>query len=356
MPASMQFTSSLGNFQFAGDEMPLLSRRIEYQRHGDQGYGNRKINCDLQGFFDRNNHFDIMQAYTSLINIIKANDAMFLYSTSSSAGSVKEIINKRVYLDGYADPADWKEYQGDYTLAFHYFEPADFSIADLGIAVSYQTTVGLYTFVQPPFWQASIKPNRTSWRAPRFTPSGKPISSEATITLTGQLTTAGGHPDLKAQVEDLRNAFQLDGTLNYGSWSNAVRVETIDIPQTFPRDYCEFSLALKYDLQDVYNFQSTRSFSRLHAFPKIKEYPWCGTRRIQTFFPSAQTVRYYISIQAASISAARSLLANEALALITPNGIEMEGGVEEWNDTDLSVTLTCTKFYDPPILNNLANT
>lgn len=354
-PVTMQFSSAKGNFIFPKDEMPLLGRKIEYMRQADQGHSNRKINCDMNGFFDRRNHADIMAAYKSLIEIIKCNDAEFVYTTTDSLGVTADIIRKRVYIDSYTDPAEWKEYQGEYSINFHYFEQPDFAIADLGIAASYQTAAGLYTFAIPPNWQHSLKPSRSSFRASRFTPAGGVLSSEATITLTGTIT-GNSHSEMKTKIDELRDAFKLDGTLNYGAWSNAVRVDSVDIPQTFPRDYCNFSLSLKYDLTNIYAFKSTRSFSRIHGFPKIKEYPYCGTRRVQTFYPSAQTVRYSIHIQSSSIASCRSLLANEAFILITPGGIEMEGGTEDWDDTDLSVTLNCTKFYDPPLLGNLPNT
>lgn len=350
--ASMQFTSVKGDFIFTKDEMPLLGRRIEYMRQSDQGYSNRRVNCDMSGFFDRRHHADVMAAYKLLIDIIKANDALFVYTTTDPLGVVTDIIRKRVYVDNYADPADWKEYQGDWTLSFHYFEPPDFSLADLGIVASYQTAATLYPFEQTPNWSHSLKPNRTSFRASRFTPSGGTISSEATITLTGTLT-ADDHAALSVKVNNLLQALQLDGTLHYGAWSSQARVDGYEIPQTFPRDYCNYSITFKYDITNIYSFKATRSFSRLHSFPKIKEYPYCGTRRIQTFFPSAQTVKYYIHIQSASLAAARSLLANEAMLLITPGGLEMEGGTEDWDDTELSVTLNCTKFYDPPLLSNL---
>jgi len=354
MTVEMSFASTKGSYTFDKDEMPLLSRRIDFRRT-EQGYGTRRIVCELAGFIDRNSHNDVMLEYEKLIKVVKCNDAEFVYTSSSENGVVQEIIHKRVYIDAYTDPADWKEYQGEYVINFHYFEPADYSTADLGITASYQTTDTLYTFDPPPLWSSGIKPNRTSWRAPTKTPSGQKISSEATITLQGQLT-ADPNQTLKGKIDALEHAFLLDGTLNYGGWSNVVRVDDVQIPSTFPHDFCDYSIILKYDLEQIYHFQSKRSFSRIHYYPKIKEYPFCGTRRVQLFFPSSQIVRYYIHIQAASVSACRGLLANEAALLVYPGGIEMEGGTDDWDDTEASVTVAFTKWYADWILNNLGGT
>jgi hypothetical protein len=350
MPVSMKFTSSLGVYQFDTEEMPLIGRRVEYQRGQDQGYGNRRINCDLTGFFDRKNHQEIVAAYKELLDVIKANDAQFEYKVEDVT-----IINSRVYMDNFADPADWKEFQGDYAISFHYFEQPDFTVSDLGILATYTPTVGpAYVFVQTPYWQSGIKKNRAGFRAPAKTPAGVDLASEVTITLSGQLT-ADTHANMKNKIEELKTSFASDGVLNYGDWSNAVRVEDLQIPSVFPRDYCNFVIVLKYDSPGVIECQSRRSFSRIHGFPQIEEFPWCGTRRIRVFGPSGQYVNYFIRIRALDIATARTQLANEAANLIVAGGVEMEGGKEDWDDTDPSVSLSCTKFYNTPLLANLNN-
>lgn len=350
MSVIMSFSSTTGSFSFPAEEMPLFGRRLEFQRKGDQGYGNRRINCELQGFFDRKSHEEIIQAYQELLNVIKANDAEFVYNVTG----IGDVIRKQVYIDSYADPADWKEYQGDYSINFHYYEQPDFSTATLGITASYvPDTGGAYQFVQTPMWSSSLKPTRTSWRSPSTTLGGTQIGGEASIQLTGQLT-ADSYSQMKQKVDELMAAFSYDGTLHYGTWSSPVRVDDIQVPQSFPRDFLDYTISLKYDTQDLIEFKSKANYSRVHLQPKIKEYPFCGTRRIRLFNPSAQQVNYYIFIRAKTLALARTHLANEAANLIVPGGIEMPGGTEEHSDDERTITLSCTKYYDTPILNNVA--
>lgn len=350
MTVAMSFASVNGLYEFNAEEMPLFGRRLDYQRQQEQGYGNRRVSCNLAGFFDRRNHKDMMTAYQALLHVIKANDCEFVYRIDTA-----DIIRKRVYMANYTEPSDWKEFQGDYSIEFYYFEQPNFSVADLGIAASYTSPTGNYVFKQTPLWSAGSRSTRSSWRSSMFTPSGQPISTEATITLTGQLT-ADDYPGLKAEVDLLSAAFQSDGTLNYGSWTNIVRVESLEIPAVFPREFCFYTIVLKYDLADIYEFEATATFSRIHKFPKIKEYPFCNFRSVRQFNDSGQTVNYFISVTGANVAAARTLLANEAFNLVAGGGIEMEGGNEVWDYVKNKVSLSISKFHEQPVVPNLPGT
>lgn len=346
----MQFVSSTGTFTFDREFMPLIGRRVGYARQGDQGYaGNKRIDCTLNGFFYSISHKEVVDRYQALLAILKCNDAHFVYRTDDQT----IIVDKQVYIDDYAEPVDWKQYSGEYSLAFHYFELPTHTLSDLGIQAVYSPSTGPpYTFNPVPNWSGSFKPNRPNWRGPRVTPSGQPLASETTVTLTGRLA-ADDHAALKNKVDALTGALQYDGTLNYGVWTNQVRVEDFQIPSTFPRNYVDYQIVLKYDSPGIIKFSSKRSVSRLHNHPKITELPLCGTVRTLLFTPLGQTINYYFNIQAMSIPAARTLLINEVQAMIFSGGIELEGGREEWDDSQNEVTLTCSKYYFPPVVNNL---
>ncbi len=384
----MQFYSAGGLYEFNGERTPLFSRRVEITRPSDQGYGGRKIVCTLSGFVEGCYHQQVIDRYKELLAVIKCNDATFTYKGDNSPAH-DVIVSQKVYIDDYYEPTDWKTYQGDYNITFHYFEKPTYNSADLGIIVTYQSTVDssiayrclqqgqgqsqsqqdnqpplpqnackvptLYTFDPPPHWEANFHSNRSNWRGPAVTPSGQTISSQITIVLTGNLYD-DDHDKLKKKIDALANAFKYDGILNYGGWSNNVRVEDVHIPRTFPRNHCEYQIILKYDSPGVVEFKCRKRAARLHKYPKITELPWCGEQRVQEFSTLGQVINYYFFIKAASIPLARSLLANEAALYIFPGGIEMEGGTEDQDDQEMSVTLSLSKYYKVPKILNIGGT
>ena len=61
----------------------------------------------------------------------------------------------------------------------------------------------------------------------------------------------------------------------------------------------------------------------------------------------------YWPLQADTLTHARNLLVDELTQFVAAGGIEMPGGVENWNYDTNSVSITIKKFYNTPILNNL---
>lgn len=369
----MQFYSKTGTYTFNSERLPLFSRRVDYMRPTDQGVGGRKLLCTLSGFFEGQQHTDIIQAYQQLLKVIKCNDVKFTYK--GDAGPFNDMIaEKRVYMDDYAEPTDWKQYQGDYSLAFHYFEEPDATAADLGIIVKYQPKLHAkqqdpskpdiyvtggdpaeYVFDPVPYWDCRLTTVREDWHGDKVTAYGRSLSNEMTVTLTGRLH-ADSHDNLKKKIDALHKAFEYDGQLTYGGFINSVKVVDINIPTTFPRDYVDYQITLKYNTEGVLKFVSKRRIARLHNFPKITELPWCNTVRVQQFQPLGQQVNYYIQIQATTLAVARSYLVNEASMIVVPGGIELDGGTHEEDDNNNTITLSFSKYYTEPILQNIANT
>jgi hypothetical protein len=347
----MQFVSNTGTYTFDQEAMPLIGRRVEYARQSDQGQaGNRRINCTLNGFFYKNSHKDVVAEYKKLLDVLKCNDAKFTYKTDN----LTTVLDQRVYIDGYDEPVDWKQYTGDYNLSFHYFEQPNHLLADLGITAIYSPNTGApFNFETTPHWAASFKPNRANFRAPRVTPSGQAIANETQVTLEGRLA-ADDHVALRNKAEALTQALQYDGVLNYGAWTNNVRVEGFSIPTTFPRNYLDYQIVFKYDSPGIIEFRSKREIGRIHGSPKITEIPFCGTVRTQVFPVLGQEISYFFSLRAMTISAARTALANEVANMVITGGIEMPGGKEIWDDSEPQVTLNFTKYYFPYVVNNLA--
>lgn len=367
----MQFASAGGAYQFGPDEVPLFSRRVDYMRPLDQGYGGRKLICTLSGFFEGKEHTDIIGKYKQLINVIKANDVTFTYRGDNTTLS-DVMVEQRVYMDDYVEPTDWKEYQGDYNLTFHYFEQPT-AANTLGIIAKYQPKLNskqqdpakpdiyvsggdpaAYTFDPVPYWDCRLATTREDWHGEKVTAYGRSLANEMSVTLTGRLHS-DSHANLKKKIDALHKAFEYDGQLTYGEFINDVKVVDISIPTTFPRDYVDYQITLKYNTSGVLKFVSKRRIARLHNFPKITELPWCNTVRVKEFAPLGQQINYYIQLQATSMATCRSLLVNEAKMIVIPNGIELDGGTQEEDDNTNTITLSFSKYYKTPVLSNIEN-
>lgn len=352
MPVSLSITSPVGTYNFAdaSKEMPMIGRTVSWIRLDEEGPSYRRINLSVQGFFEGITHSDVVSKYQALLAVLVANDCTLTYNDGAT-----DIINaKRVYVEGFTDPADWKQYDGEYTLTLYYFDSHTHPTADLGIAASYVTTAGTYTFDPPPLWGRSITP-RQDTNASLVTLSGAAIGSLASIDLSGFLT-ADSHANLKTKMDALQSAFSLDGTLNYGGFTQAVKTGPVVFPQSYPRLNVNYNITLTYNVNQIITLDLQRDFSRIHSHPTIVERHFCASRRILFGNSSGQYVRYSGRIQADTINNARTLLATEMALFVIGGGIEMEGGSQRENPRNASIDIDFVKFYSVPVLANMANT
>lgn len=71
------------------------------------------------------------------------------------------LLQPSVYVEGFTDPVDWKQYDGEYTLTLYYFDEHTHPTGDLGIAASYVTTAGTYTFDPPHYGEDQSRHDKT---------------------------------------------------------------------------------------------------------------------------------------------------------------------------------------------------
>lgn len=349
MPAQISLSSSAGDFHFDEDQLPLVGRRMAYRRPGEQGVSIRRINVTLNGYFDGNNHIEIMEQVQNLRHILTGNDLVLYYHD----GAQEIISNKRCYIDDSTDPEGWKEFNADYSLSLYYFEDAS---SNAFFDVSYSSDAGSYLFEKQPVIGFQNKIGRMGEFAPRTTLSGQEIVTTMQGTLAGTIF-ADTHEELVAKHQLLRQAFSSDGTLTYGGWTQPIFVYAINVPPIFPVNFFDYEIAFGYSPPGVIEFKASREFDRLHYNPEIKNLWYCGgATRVTLYGISGQNVSYELSIKASSVAEARSLLANECAIYTISGGIELPGGRERWNDTDNSVSVNYTKWYETPVLFNLEGT
>lgn len=350
--ATLTITSTNGGtYDFGDEELPVIQRGRSYERQSDQGPSRSKITVGLKGFFEGDMHSEVVAKYQTLLSVLQANDAVLNYHDG-----VAQVINDRVYLSSYNEPSDWKQYDGTYDISLYYFDAHANPTADLGISASYSSSAGSHSFDPVPHWSRSYSKGRSDPHGPNTAPSGAAIQDKVQFVLTGFLTGTS-HSDLVSKISSIETALGADGTLTYGDYTDSVRVVDFKLPNTFPRDYVNYSITFEREVSGIRSIKSKSSFTRIHNFPIIRNRPYCPTPDITTFpRASGQVGTYDIRIDAESVSAARTLLATEAAALIVPGGIEMEGGKEDWDHDKVSVHLNVKKYYATAVNPNLAGT
>lgn len=355
MPVELKLTTTNGgeiDFSAYG-ELPLISRRFQNQRSQSEGHmKSRLVTVTLTGFLEGNNHSEIVAAYQAMIAKFKDNTATFYWHDGSSV----QANNVRVYIDTWDEPSDWKEYDGNYSVSFHYHEKVTQNSTDLGIAASIVSGAGTHTFNPVPYWSKSSKTNKKHPAASTKTPADNDRGSTIEITLTGTLIE-NDHASLAAQMASLELACSENGTLNYGTWAESVYIsEGPTWGTTFPDKEVDYTIKFLYWSSTIFDIDLSITYSRIHNHPVIDELPYCGVNYVEEINPSGQTVQYSLMCQAASITAARTILSQEAAVVVHPNGVEMKGGSERQEESTNRVTVTFSKYHSVPVLANLTNT
>lgn len=351
-------TMTLGGVSL-GPNFPLFQRTFEVMRPNSQGHSFKRVNLQFDGFFVGDDHKQIIAQYQALAAMLDNNDTTFSYATTSPEfGTVTLYDEKRVYVDAYSEPSDWKEYDGTYSFSLYYFEAMGNEKSDLGLTAS----LGSYTFdpLAIPSFARQTSPIIGDYND-RVLPIGQTTPAVAvTITLNGFLIVPANSTD---PVTDLYNLMQaLESALeasnrimnfNYGPFSATVRVMDFSIQETVPRVEANYSITLQYHTFNVWDLQVSYEISRIHWNPVIKEQPKCNSRSIQLMNRSGQRITYNLSIKADTLSNARSQLATEVAARMIPGGYELEGGTESQNENTNTVSVSISRFYSTPIILNI---
>lgn len=342
MAFGMSISSSAGTFTFDSEnnDVPKFGREVEYIRLDPQGPSLRRVVITLTGQWLKDDLTEIMDVYDDLCNVLKANNVNFSYDDGSTA----HYAAKRMQVERYTEPDEWKQYDGTFVIVLYYFES---HTASLGITVSY----GGYTFEHVPTWSRKITPSRKNLY---FTtsPAGQTLGSVGEIQLRGFLT-ASAHAALKTKIDALEAALATNATLTYGSFVQDCAVFDRSIVETVPDTQAFFTIDLQYAIGDIINLSVKRRFSRLHRNPVIKEKPLCNSRVIKFMNLSGQVIDYSMSIQAASVTQCRTLLTTEVSNAVFFGGFELEGGFEEWDEDTYTVNVLIKKFYNSFILANM---
>lgn len=355
MSATITLESPTGSIEFSettGYDAPLVSRRLDWNRLGEQGNSIQRITCQLDGFFTGNGNADITQMIDDLLLVLKSNVVTVTYYDG-----VRNVMDRvRCYVAGYGDPSEWKEYSSEYSIGMYYFqEPATDNEP-----VTWQPTGGAtYEFSAAPSIARAYKPNRKHPRAPITTPNGVSLGNDVMVQLEGQLFAETPEALEAARVE-LCNAFDSDGILNFGGfYTQAMRVASYEIPSVYPMNWLVYRIDLLYETSDgVTEFNARREIDIPHKNVLIRENINCPVPP-QAFDrnTSGQQISYSAKASGYDIAVLRQFLANELTLLVYPDGKLMPGGKEVWDEygVEPSVSVTFSMYYPIPPVASIVN-
>lgn len=351
MTAVMTLTSDTnGTFDFIAEsfDLPLVGRTLNITRASSQGPSYSGTSVALEGFVDGNNHEEVIAKYQSLIAILKSNTVTFYYHDGT-----QEIFNRRMYVESYSEPTDWKQYDGTYRIGLRFIEPIANSPLDYdGLICSFVSLNGTFTFDPVPAWSRQTTVLRSS-------PYQSIFNRESEVTLRG-FVYGEDHNAVLSTLRDMETVCTEDGILTYGTFTGTAYANGFSVQEDVPNNIAEYTLSFKVPLDNsIIQLSSSVSFDRLHSNPIVKKMPYCGGDVIVNFplYVPSQRIRYTISAQSAlSAAHAQSLVSAEAAILVVPGGYEEPGGSEEKNDRTGTYSMNFTKIYQTPVYFNTANT
>lgn len=320
---------------------PLYSSSFSYIRPDEQGPAIKKVQITLAGFVEGTSSSVVLAAFNAVRAHVGNGDTTFSYVD----GSTTVHSNREVWVAAYNEPVDTEHARcrlGDYSIELYYFEDA--AEDNKGVAASY----GGYTFPKTPQWGRSFKPNRER-------PGSTLRGSTATVTISGTLFGTDS-ADTLSKALALQAALNQDAVLSYGSFSQAVYVETVSVEPVVPNNFITYSATFIYYTDEIINLKRRTRISRIHHFPVVTEEPYCNRRQIDLLNRSGQFITYSLSVSSESIATSRSILASEIVGMFNSGGIEWPGGEEEWDWENFEVSVNITKFHSTPVIENMAGT
>ena len=323
------------------ENFPVYGSSFEFMRMDDQGPAYRKITVTLSGFMYGTDSGAVASLFNTLRALVGKSDTTLTITDNGTA----VYANQKVWVASYNEPED-KEYArnriGDYSITLYYF--SDAIEADKAIPCSFNG----YTFPKTPKWGRNLKENRDS---PTSVKRGATIG----IQLSGYIF-GDTHATVMAAALAMQDAMRGDadgkGTLVYGDFSQLVYFVDCDLDPTVVNNVIQYTIKFEYYSSSIIKLSRKVSIPRVHYNPVITEEPFCDRRLVELMNLSSQTITYTFAMQSTTIAGCRALLATEVYNTVEPGGLEMPGGVEEWDLENNSVNLSIVKFYNAPIIAN----
>ncbi len=332
---------TIGGFDL-GPDYPTIAQVFDNVRPDEQGPGFRRHTLTLSGFIEGCDSSTIFTAYEALKAVLQKN----IVEVNITVNGVSLHDSRKMYVQSFTEPDEWKEYIGEYTIVLYWFAAITDSNNTTNFGVA---TFNGYTFQNMPTFGRSISTSRISY-ADESNKNRKLV----TVSISGFVTVNGISAGTASQ-EAMENTFWTNGgrgVLAYGSFSQTVQITKLQFSPVTPRNQYYFDAEFEYFSGDIINISAKRTSSRIHSNPVIDQRPFCGDTEVQSMGSSGQEVTWDIQVRARTIDLARAQLATEIASRVS-GGIEMPGGSQVDDESNGIASASITRFFVFPVIGNL---
>lgn len=260
-----------------------------------------------------------------------------LYWHDGTTTRINNAIAQPVSLDV---PADWSQYEADYTVVLEYM-PLD-ETHNAPFSVSY----GSYVFSPIPVMGREFEVQRD-------TPQSERGSTKVTLTLNGFFDKTSEALN-RAEINTLMAALASDDTLTYGGFVQSVRYQRFSHSPVVGDRRINWTLVFDYDDDvggdGVIKMQSSRRITRVTDRIRPHKVPFRDGSRTQNVGESDQQITATGFVVAETLAEARSAADTEIDAQFPANGLELEGSTVTENAKEKKVEWNVTKLYESPAL------
>jgi len=258
-------------------------------------------------------------------------------------------INAVAHVTAFDTPTEWGQYEQTYTVTLNLVPLSITRVAP--IEVSYGTFKFATNAANNP-WPTIAR----DFTVERETPDGTRGVTRAKVTLTGWFEAGSISANLTQQA-DLIAALATDGlTLTYGSWNQACKVDSWNVPDDNLDRICRYTVVFSYNVgtggpgDGVTKFSSSREISRVVNRNRKHFVPFRNHATVQNLLEDAQTITATGFAIADTLDHAKTAAIDELALMLPAGGYEESGSTIRETAREFRVDWNVTVFYAVPVL------
>lgn len=337
-------TLTYGTYSFS--PIPQVGWKDDTQRTGKFGTGPGVLQrtVTLVGRVTGNDLNAVQTKFHALRAALEKDDQTLVYNDGTSTR-----INAVGHVTSFDTPTEWGQYEQTYTITLTMVPLSVTRVSP--IEVSY----GSFKFAT----SAANNPWPTIARdftVERDTPDGTRGITRAKVTLTGWFEE-GSQAAAEIKIAALLAAVATDDlTLTYGTWSQACKFETLNIPEDILDRVVPYTVVFTYNVgtagagTGVTKFSSSREISRVVNRNRKRFVPFQNHATVQNLLESSQMITATGFAIADTLAHARSAAVDELALMLPSGGYEEEGSTIRETPREFRVDWNVSHFYASPVL------
>lgn len=337
-------TLTYGAYSFG--PIPQVGWNDAMQRTGMHGTGPGVLHrtITLSGRV-KGNDLNAVQAKFHALRAALEGDRKTLVYNDGSATRLNDIA----HVTAFNTPEQWGQYEQTYTISLTMIPLSVTRVSP--IAVSYGSFVFAAASANTPW--PTIARNFTVEREGQ---DGARGVTRAKVTLTGWFEE-GSQAAAETKIAALVSALSTDNlTLTYGTWSQACKIESWDVPEDILDKVVPYTAIFLYNVgtggpgTGVTKFSSSREITRVVNRNRKHFVPFRNHATVQNLRESSQMITATGFAVADTLANARAAAVDELALMLPATGYEEEGSTIRENPREVRVDWNVSKFYTAPVL------